>query len=350
MADPIIICKTASTVVNLSKSEKVRTVVGTVVVTILLPFVLIIVCIMGALSGMTEHNHAAVDYVFDITNISDNVPTEYKAKLDKMKLDLGKIEDISETLSSELDESSLDITRIKATFYAVFFENGTDLFEDFVRCFITTELRGQGENAYTVTIPQRDMSKVYFEIQNTFSLQIQEEHRVNASEIYHRVLYGGEAPTSEAELDTWLSTIIQNSNNEYVGESTFAAPIDADWRSKVTSEFGSRTDPFTKEVSNHSGIDIGVQKGAPIKAALSGTVSVVRYGSTGYGYYVVIDHGGGVVTLYAHCSKILVEEGQSVSQGDAIAEVGSTGRSTGNHLHFEVRINGEKINPREVLN
>ena len=75
----------------------------------------------------------------------------------------------------------------------------------------------------------------------------------------------------------------------------------------------------------------------------------VRYSTTGYGYHVMIDHGGGFVTLYAHCSKLLVAEGQQVQAGDIIAEVGSTGRSTGNHLHFEVRINGEKQNPRSYL-
>ena len=84
---------------------------------------------------------------------------------------------------------------------------------------------------------------------------------------------------------------------------------------------------------------------------LGGTMAVghVRYSTTGYGYHVMIDHGGGFVTLYAHCSKLLVAEGQQVQAGDIIAEVGSTGRSTGNHLHFEVRINGEKQNPRSYL-
>jgi len=68
-----------------------------------------------------------------------------------------------------------------------------------------------------------------------------------------------------------------------------------------------------------------------------------------YGYHVMIDHGGGFTTLYAHCSKILVYEGQEVGAGDVIAQVGSTGRSTGNHLHFEVIIQGEKQNPRSYL-
>jgi len=117
----------------------------------------------------------------------------------------------------------------------------------------------------------------------------------------------------------------------------------------VTSEFGYRIDPFTGRHKGHSGIDLAAPQGTPIRAALDGTVLFARYKTTGYGYHLAIDHGGGFVTFYAHCSKILVTEGQAVKAGDIIAEVGSTGRSTGPHLHFEVRINGEIQNPRSYL-
>jgi len=117
----------------------------------------------------------------------------------------------------------------------------------------------------------------------------------------------------------------------------------------VTSEFGYRSDPFTGQRKGHSGLDMGAPKGTLIRAALDGTVQFVRYKNTGYGYHLAIDHGGGFVTIYAHCSKILVTEGQTVKAGDIIAQVGSTGRSTGEHLHFDVRVNGEKQNPRNYL-
>ena len=119
--------------------------------------------------------------------------------------------------------------------------------------------------------------------------------------------------------------------------------------SMVTSEFGGRTDPITGAWAGHSGIDLGASKGTSIRAAQAGTVKTVVYGSTGYGYYLTIDHGGGLVTLYGHCSQILVREGQTVKAGETVAKVGSTGRSTGNHLHFEVRVNGVKQNPRSYL-
>ena len=96
----------------------------------------------------------------------------------------------------------------------------------------------------------------------------------------------------------------------------------------------------------HTGIDIGADKGASIVAANKGTVIMAHYDkSGGYGNMVVIDHGDGITTLYAHASKLLVKVGDEVKAGQVIAKVGSTGLSTGNHLHFEIRVNGETKNP-----
>lgn len=117
----------------------------------------------------------------------------------------------------------------------------------------------------------------------------------------------------------------------------------------VTSEFGLRTHPFTGAKAGHTGLDLGAAKGTSIRSAKAGTVKTVVYGSSGYGYYLTIDHGNGMVTLYGHCSQILVREGQTVKAGETVAKVGSTGRSTGNHLHFEVRVNGVQKNPRNYL-
>lgn len=108
----------------------------------------------------------------------------------------------------------------------------------------------------------------------------------------------------------------------------------------ITSPQGYRTDPFTGEVSYHSGTDISAPEGTPILAAADGTVTIANatdsWGGS-YGYYVKIDHGGGLTTLYAHCSGICVTVGQQVQTGQVIAYVGHTGRATGSHLHFEVK-------------
>ena len=112
----------------------------------------------------------------------------------------------------------------------------------------------------------------------------------------------------------------------------------------LTSGYGYRTDPFTGERSVHSGVDIAAKKGAPIKAALAGIVELAEKSSGDYGNYIIINHGG-FKTLYAHCNDLKVTEGQNVSSGESIATVGSTGRSTGPHLHFEIRIGDTKIDP-----
>ncbi len=118
------------------------------------------------------------------------------------------------------------------------------------------------------------------------------------------------------------------------------------WRSNITSEYGYRTDP---EPGFHSGLDIGMAMGTEILAVKSGTVKTAQHGTTGYGNYIIIDHGGGLETLYAHCSELLVSEGQEVEAGAVIAKVGSTGNSTGPHLHIEIRLNGETADPLAYL-
>ena len=117
---------------------------------------------------------------------------------------------------------------------------------------------------------------------------------------------------------------------------------------RITDVFGMRLHPILGYYKMHTGIDIGAAKGTDILAAADGTI-IRTASSDGYGNYVMIDHGGGVVTLYAHSSKILVRVGDKVKRGDVIALVGSTGRSTGPHIHFEVRINGNYKDPLQYV-
>src|SRR5699024_5394925 len=99
----------------------------------------------------------------------------------------------------------------------------------------------------------------------------------------------------------------------------------------------------------HKGIDIGAAGGTTIVATAGGTVTYAGWNSGGYGNLVKIDHGNGVETYYGHCSKVYVKKGQQVEAGEKIAAVGSTGRSTGNHLHFEIRLNGAQVNPQKYV-
>ena len=113
---------------------------------------------------------------------------------------------------------------------------------------------------------------------------------------------------------------------------------------RITSPFGTRVHPIFKTKKTHHGIDIGAKSGSLILAAKDGKVIIAGW-QGGYGNVVIIDHGGGITTVYAHCSKLIAKVGQKVKMGEVIAKVGSTGYSTGPHLHFEVRENGVVKNP-----
>jgi murein DD-endopeptidase MepM/ murein hydrolase activator NlpD len=126
--------------------------------------------------------------------------------------------------------------------------------------------------------------------------------------------------------------------------NTFLMPVSG----KITSRYGYRNHPITGKYSMHGGIDISADKGTEIKSAYDGKITSTGY-SKSYGYYVIISHNKNVETLYAHCSKIVASEGDYIKKGETVALVGSTGKSTGPHLHFEIRIGGKRIDPEWIL-
>jgi len=136
------------------------------------------------------------------------------------------------------------------------------------------------------------------------------------------------------------------------GSAGWGSPFPGkDWKSVVSSEFGYRVDPVTGvQGAFHEGIDIAYPAGTVISSVKEGTVTAANYYTSGYGYHVIIDHGGGYKTLYGHCSSLLVNVGDKVTKGQAVAKVGSTGKSTGPHLHLNVYVNGEAQNPRNYIN
>ncbi len=117
---------------------------------------------------------------------------------------------------------------------------------------------------------------------------------------------------------------------------------------RMTSSFGTRNDPFGRGRRRHNGLDMASPRGTPIYATADGIVGRAQWVS-GYGKYVEINHGGDIQTRYGHMSQILVQPGARVTRGQMIGHVGSTGRSTGNHLHYEVRIDGIPVNPMPFL-
>jgi murein DD-endopeptidase MepM/ murein hydrolase activator NlpD len=149
----------------------------------------------------------------------------------------------------------------------------------------------------------------------------------------------------QAESDRIAAQLQAAGDGPALGDGTFIRPVPG----PITSPFGYRTDPITGATAFHSGLDFGAPCGTPIKAAGTGSVVSAGFNSGGYGNMTLINHGNGLATLYGHQSSIIVSAGQSVTQGQVIGYVGSTGKSTGCHLHFEVRVNGNPVDPRGYL-
>jgi len=137
-----------------------------------------------------------------------------------------------------------------------------------------------------------------------------------------------------------------NQPNAPVNSYGLASPVQG---GRVSSEYGMRTHPITGRRKMHSGMDIAAPKGTGVSSMANGKVTFAGKRG-GYGNMIIVDHGNGITTRYAHLNSINVQRGQSVNAGQHIGGVGSTGHSTGNHLHFEVRENGNSVNPRKYIN
>ena len=146
--------------------------------------------------------------------------------------------------------------------------------------------------------------------------------------------------TFKALFDSWKKL-------DRLQEGVIAIPSDKPVRADVVlmSAYGYRSDPFNHRAAMHPGIDLSGSYGTPIYATADGTVLRAGWNSGGYGNLVEVDHGRGITTRYGHMSAILVSPGQHVVRGQQVGRMGSTGRSTGNHLHYEVRIDGRAVNP-----
>ena len=179
-------------------------------------------------------------------------------------------------------------------------------------------------------------------------------HFTTRQNIYLQLLQDTQYEELWAEL---LSGFAQGGGELMSPDSTRTPTGNLQWplpvAGTITSQFGYRVDPITGEVSSHTGTDIACAEGTPILAAADGTVTVANgldsWGGS-YGYYIQIDHGGGLETLYAHCSSICVTTGQQVQAGEVIGYVGHTGRATGSHLHLEVWVDRSRKDAMSFFN
>ncbi len=167
-----------------------------------------------------------------------------------------------------------------------------------------------------------------------------EKHNSLLREMHGQVNQLDLATIKQKEGFDGLLEYLENQRN-LLASTPAIRPINGGW---VTSRFGYRKSPFTGLREFHNGLDIGTRKGVPVKATADGVISYS--GTKGLlGKVIVIDHGHGMVTRYGHLNKLLKKRGDSVKRGDIVGEVGTTGRSTGPHVHYEVRLNGIPVNP-----
>ena len=354
MANAALIAKAAATVLS---DENTRKTVGWIIVAVLSPIILLIAFLCALASGTATHNVSAAELCFYGGELPADTPEEYRTYIEDMRTSFELLDGFITTANNKTEEEkSLDGTKVKAFFYALYFGEDSPSRRDhqkFVDCFAVYEERtrmvpvegsdppAETEEAYTVAIPIEDVETVWRNIAAAMGAEPTAEQKANADSVYSLIRYGytGGGAAGGSGFD----------DVPFIGADGFCSPIGPNWRNIITSEFGYRKDPFTGKTKGHSGMDLAVPTGTPIRAALPGTVTVSTYNQGGYGYYVCIDHGGGLVTLYGHCSQLIARVGRTVQAGDVIALSGSTGRSTGPHLHFEVRVNGQRTNPRSYL-
>lgn len=350
---------------------------GWITVAVLSPIILVIAFLCALASGSASHNVSAAELCFYGGELPADTPEEYRTYIEDMRTSFELLDSfISSANEKTEEEKSLDEIRVKAFFYALYFgEDSPSLgpeerasadltgicqasrrdHQKFVDCFVTYEKRTrmvpiessdppvEAEETYTVAVPIEDLETVWRNIATAMDTEPTAEQKANADSVYSLIRYGY---TGGGTAD---GGGFAGADVPYIGADGFCSPIGPNWRNIITSEFGYRRDPFTGKTKGHGGMDLAVPTGTPIRAALPGTVTVSTYNQGGYGYYVMIDHGGGLATLYGHCSQLIARVGRTVQAGDVIALSGSTGRSTGPHLHFEVRVNGERTNPRSYL-
>ena len=311
-----------------------------------------------------------------VENLSQSI-SEYQVQIDEWGKQIDELENSMEEIQSKLDIAQRDYDeqeKLLETRLVTMYEAGDTSFLDFIlssknivdfisNYYLMAELTNYDEDLLDKIEREKSQiehNKKMLETQQTEYNTIKANYEKKKVILYNTKLLKDEAASKLTEEETALSAKIDeyrdqilaieseisqittaNLDTQYIG-GEMAWPVPG--YTRITSNYGMRTHPITGVYKLHTGVDIGAPIGANFIAANDGIVTKAGF-NTAYGNMVIIDHGGGVSTLYAHGSEILVTVGQTVKKGDSILKVGSTGYSTGAHAHFEVRVNGQQVNP-----
>lgn len=286
MADPVLIGKITAAVLQ---NEKARRALGWAITALLSPLLLLLILMAAMLSGGASHNTAALKLCFEGRAIPPSMPMEYRVHIRDMRESFSLLEKEAEKRNDRM-EDSLDTVRIQAVFYALYFGGehpSRQLHRQFVDCFVRQEERTrvivtvdeegnefETEETYTVILPIKSLEEVYRNLSARMGLDVSDEQKNNADSIYNIVRFGYAGGESVTDAP-------------FIGADGFCSPVGENWRTLVTSKFGLRADPFTGKRKGHTGLDLAVPSGTPIRAALPGTVRIAAYNQGGYGYYII---------------------------------------------------------------
>ncbi|HML37037.1 MAG TPA: peptidoglycan DD-metalloendopeptidase family protein [Bacillota bacterium] len=299
----------------------------------------------------------------EINNLSGNIG-DTEQKIATVKKNLAAVEDEMNTQNDELQKrlramykngdigmvqillGSDDITDFMTNMDMVqkIFDNDVDILKEMKKQHETIE--GQKKQLEALQAKLENQKQQQADKQASLQASRGQVSTLKAQVASDNAALEAQIDDLNAEADRISAEIVKLQGNQAFVGGTFLWPSDSSTR--ITSPFGYRIHPILRVKKLHTGMDIGAAAGTNVLAANAGTVIKAGWNNS-YGNLVMIDHGGGIVTLYAHNSKLLVSTGDVVSRGQVIALVGSTGDATGPHIHFEVRVNGEYQDPMKWL-
>ncbi len=299
------------------------------------------VALCGSFSSMGEN---VINAVFGISYLQGDLDEGMKQMVRAQR------ESIADLITDGTEHcSGIDTIRLQSAYFVLIesevLTKEDDFNQRFVECFTREDTNADGS---TTIVPIKDDDIIFENISKAFGVEISKDTKTSYNELckYLQKYLGTGQDSGESGSIAYL---LRNDTTPYVGGNFISPFKNYNWRNEVTSVYGTREHPISHVQKFHAGVDLGVPLGTSIYAVNSGTVLYVRYSDTGYGYHFVINHGGKITTTYAHCSQIFVVAGDEIKQGQLIAKVGSTGNSTGPHLHLEVRVNGVTRNPSDWL-
>ena len=238
-----------------------------------------------------------------------------------------------QTQRKQIQEFAAEINTLKAKLVAI------NSFEKKIRIIANIEKNNDSDNIFGVggSIPEDLDARI----------SLSEKHNSLIRDMHEQIEQLSMASANQqVELETLLKSLEDQQN--LLASTPAIRPVSRNVNSWVTSRFGYRTSPFTGRREFHKGYDIASRQGTPLLATADGVVTYS--GKKGlYGNFIVIDHGHGMITRYGHCHKLLKKLGEKVKRWDTIALMGTTGRSTGPHVHYEVHMNGMPVNPLKYI-